>query len=87
MDDLNEELHPDYLKGFNEGYLIAENLPTLAEKLNKVKGDSMQLLGLRHGIEQFDKEKTKDLPAWLKKDRQTSLDKDSEKDKDEKEKE
>ncbi|RRA98608.1 hypothetical protein [Larkinella rosea] len=83
-----------YLKGFNEGYIIAQNMPELAEVLANVKSDSMRLNGLKAGREQYNKEQIEQLkthlPSWLKGDRLTkgqdstakSKDRDNELDKD-----
>lgn len=63
----DEKIAPEYLRGFNDSYLIAEHLPELSEKLSKVEGDSLRLQGMRDGRQQYlsDKVKTK-LPSWLK---------------------
>lgn len=59
MDEVNEQLHPDYQKRFNDGYLIAKHVPDLAEKLRKIKSNSVLVKGLVQGIEQYDLEKNK----------------------------
>jgi hypothetical protein len=94
MDDLNEQLHPDYLKGFNDGYLIGEHIPGLASQLAKANGKSLKLEGMKAGIEQYqlEKNKTKEqnkeetnkdyYPTWITLDRSST----TEKDKDDKDK-
>ena len=63
----NYKIEPDYLKGFNEGYTIAQALPELAEQLARVDNDSVRYMGFKQGREQFQKEQLKErLPAWLK---------------------
>lgn len=81
----NNIVHPDYQQGFNEGYMIAKKLPSLARKLSTATGKSDRFHGILKGIEEFEKEKAKDrLPSWLREDRLSNLDKgdDLEKDKD-----
>lgn len=83
MED-QDTIPPEYLTGFNKGYTIAEHMPELAAKLAKAKGNSLQLDGIRQGIEQYDLEKTKELnklkdhyPGLLGKDNITSTEKDT----------
>lgn len=62
----NENPSPDYLKGFNYGYMIAEHIPDLAKQLSTVTGASDRFIGMKHGIEQFSKEKIQSItPDWL----------------------
>lgn len=56
MKKLNEK---EYIKGFNEGYLISKDLPNLAIQLSKTETTDSRGQGLRDGIEQFDLEKSK----------------------------
>ena len=68
MDTAN--IHPDYLKGFNEGYILKKHLPDVAEKLEKSIGQSQRADGFRSGRDQAEQEKNRDAyPAWLKKER------------------
>lgn len=65
MEDENK-IDPDYLKGFNEGYLIAQHMPELAEQLSKAQGEGTRLAGLKAGRDQYTTERMKDrLPSWL----------------------
>jgi hypothetical protein len=61
-----------YIKGFNEGYIIARDMPQLAEILAKVESNSERLKGLKAGREQYNHEQIKQLrnllPGWLKKE-------------------
>ncbi|MCF2491118.1 hypothetical protein [Dyadobacter sp. CY347] len=63
----DEKIDPAYLKGFNDSYLIAENMPDLSEKISKVEGNSQRLQGMRDGRQQYLSEQLKSkLPSWLK---------------------
>ena len=65
-----ETPHPDYLKGFNEGYMLASNFPELTETLGNAVGDSIRSQGFKAGKEQFVFEKKEArYPAWLKENR------------------
>ncbi|MCX6315974.1 MAG: hypothetical protein NTW29_01685 [Bacteroidetes bacterium] len=76
---------PDYLKGFNYGYMIAEHVPDLAKQLSTATGASDRFVGMKHGIEQFELEKSKsDVPKWLNPDRLKDLDSGPSKDKEDK---
>jgi hypothetical protein len=58
---------PDYLKGFNEGYTIAKDMPELADRLSSIKGDGDRLQGLQDGRKEYILDKAKELrPDWLK---------------------
>ncbi|MVM32460.1 hypothetical protein GO755_20615 [Spirosoma sp. HMF4905] len=69
MED-NNKVEPDYLKGFNEGYVIAQSVPDLAEQLVKVQTDSQRMAGFKAGRDQYVTERMREhLPSWLKADR------------------
>ena len=69
-----ETPHPDYLKGFNEGYMISKHLPDLAGKLPSALGENERGKGFLDGKQQFLAEKNKDrTPSWLKNDRLSNL--------------
>jgi hypothetical protein len=64
-----EETTPssEYLKGFNEGYILAKDNSELAEKLSKTKSNSERLLGFQDGHKTYVLEKLKKLrPTRLK---------------------
>lgn len=66
MEETNK-IDPDYLKGFNDGYIIARYEPELAEKLSKIEAVSPRIVGMQQGRQQFIKEQLKvKLPNWLK---------------------
>ncbi len=80
--DENNTPHPDYIKGFNEGYLLAKHDPELLEKLPVDLGKSERGAGFKAGKEQYFLEKAKERqPAWMRKDRIANLDKTKGKDK------
>ena len=65
-----DKVEPEYVKGFNEGYIISQHKPELAQKLASIKSDFIRLVGFKAGREQYQAEQTKHrLPAWLKGDR------------------
>lgn len=65
-----DPIHPDYNKGFNDSYLLAQHLPELAEKLSTLQGNSPRLQGMREGRQQYLSEQVKaKMPSWLKEDR------------------
>ncbi len=73
MEDI-EPVDPEYLKGFNEGYLIKEHLPDLADRLADSIGDSMRSQGFKDGRVEMIREREKErYPKWLRSDRLSSL--------------
>lgn len=52
---MEEQASPsaEYLKGFNEGYLLSREAPSLADKLSKVQGDNERTKGFLDGRRQF----------------------------------
>lgn len=65
----NETVHPDYQKGFNEGYAIAEIAPEIAATLLKVDAIGFRVEGMKAGINEYVHELAKiNTPAWLKRD-------------------
>lgn len=69
----NESVHPDYIKGFNEGYELAQMAPEFLETLAKVQSKSERMQGLLDGQKQFIKEKVDRLPDWMHKDYHKNL--------------
>lgn len=69
-----DKVEPEYVKGFNEGYLLAQHKPELAEKLAGIDSDFIRLVGFKDGRKQYDAERQKPrLPSWLKEDRLTRM--------------
>ncbi|WP_375447193.1 hypothetical protein [uncultured Fibrella sp.] len=69
MDD-QDKVEPDYVKGFNEGYILAKHMPELAERLADIDSDFVRLAGFKAGREQQQTEMARErLPAWLTGDR------------------
>lgn len=67
---------PDYLKGFNQGYIMAKHEPQLIEQILPSLGDSERGTGFKQGKEAYEAEKQKEhTPSWLKKDAFSDLDK------------
>lgn len=83
----NNTVHPDYQKGFNEGFSIAKFAPEIAVTLSKAQTQSERMKGFKDGRNEFLLEKEKDLPAFLRKDRISSITRKEEKDIDREEKE
>jgi hypothetical protein len=80
MDTQNSD--EQYIKRVNDGYLLAQYMPELAEKIKQAVKEKED--GLVAGIEQFGKELIKDqLPGWMQRDRFSDLDKDKENEKNE----
>ncbi len=77
---------PEYIKGFNYGYIIAEHIPDLAQQLSTATGNGDKMVGLKAGIEQYNYELDKKLtPQILKNDTHSKNQKDIHKDDIEKE--
>ncbi|RYZ82763.1 MAG: hypothetical protein EOP04_21410, partial [Proteobacteria bacterium] len=65
-----EFIEADYVKGFNEGYMLAKYAPDLAEQLAKATGTGSRLEGVKDAREVYLGEQREErLPNWLKKDR------------------
>ena len=87
MEDLELDPSPEFVKGFNEGYLLAEALPDLASDLIKAVGDSDRSKGFKSGYDQYELEHHKDFQiSWMKSndlgDRDIEADKERDLDKD-----
>lgn len=81
----DKEPHPDYLKGFNEGFTMAKYMPELTEKIGKSLGGSDRGMGFSDGMDQFrvmEKDEQK-YPDWLRSDwqKEAGIDKAPEKEK------
>lgn len=60
---------PDFVKGFNEGYMLAKHLPDLAEQLGTTTGDTPRGSGIQAGRRQlFLEQEQERYPTWLRGD-------------------
>ena len=82
--ETNEQLpHPDFIKGYNQGYIIAQHEPELAEKLAQAMGDTERGKGFQGGRTEYLQEKSQEksrIPDWLAKDYYQNLNKEADKD-------
>lgn len=70
MENQEQDASPDYLKGFNEGYVLSRHMPELSEKLAKALPDDERSKGFKSGREELLKEHAQErYPSWLTKDR------------------
>ena len=61
------EVSKEYVKGFNNGYLIRKNHPVLAKNLlDGASGQSEYLEGLKAGGQEYEKEWAKNLEEMKK---------------------
>ena len=63
------DIHPDYIKGFNEGYLIRQERPELADSIAKSleNAQTERAMGFCAGSQQYEKEKEQVLSIpWMK---------------------
>ncbi len=58
MEDLKTEA--DFVKGFNDGYMIAKHAPTLSDHLSKIEAEAPHIEGLQQDIKQYTLEQIKD---------------------------
>lgn len=73
-----QQTSPTYQKGFNDGYIMTEHVPDLADQLAEVKSDSDRMDGFRNGRKQFVLDQTKEYrPNWLSRDRHDIKDQDA----------
>lgn len=67
---------PEYVVGFNQGWLMQQFEPQLTDKITPALSDSERSQGFKAGRDEFLLEKEKErYPDWLKQDRISSLDK------------
>lgn len=68
MEDQETQIDPNYIKGFNNGYILAKEEPELFEQIMKTPNEDKEYFkGLKAGGKEFIKEKFKD---QLQKDRE-----------------
>lgn len=59
------EATKDYIKGFNNGYLLSHHAADLADTvIDKLEGKEDYLQGLKDGKQQYEKELDKELSRW-----------------------
>lgn len=72
----NETPHSDFVKGFNEGYLMSQYIPEITAQIEKSLGESPRSHGFLSGKEQYQYEKEVQLyPSWLIDDKSSDLEK------------
>ncbi len=60
------DIDPEYLKGFNSGYLLAEANPELATSLSNAIPESFaRATGFKDGVSQLVLEKEQLYPSWM----------------------
>ena len=78
--ETSENPGSNYLKGFNEGYLIGIHLPTLSDKLSSSLSNSERSQGFAAGrleaVQEINQRMNVNRPAWLNPDRLSSARKD-----------
>lgn len=61
--------HPDFVKGFNEGYILTEHMPEIASKIADAVKGSEHGDGFNGGRDQYLHELAIErTPTWLKRD-------------------
>lgn len=53
MDNKDEKVTAEYVKGFNEGYLLAQFEPDLVERFMSIENTAERITGLREGAKQY----------------------------------
>lgn len=68
QDDKNDTT--EYIKGFNEGYLITQHLPDLSDKLATIESEAPRIDGFKDGRKEFVLEQLKSNRAkWVNAER------------------
>ncbi|CAG5012193.1 hypothetical protein DYBT9275_05126 [Dyadobacter sp. CECT 9275] len=71
MDTENEKPDPEYIRKFNQGYILAKYMPGLSERISKSKSQTPNLQAMQDGRKQFlSEEAISKAPSWLKPDPQ-----------------
>lgn len=64
---MEEQVNIDYVKGFNEGYVMTAYEPGLADKIAKIESGAVRLEGFRDGRKELTLEQVKGhQPSWMK---------------------
>lgn len=78
----NENVDAEYLRGFNDGYLLAKHQPDISKAIDSLKGNAERIQGIKDGMQEYSKELLAEKkPDWLKKDRVFKVKEDIEKNK------
>lgn len=56
----------DFIKGFNDGYIIAKHAPELSEQLSNIQSELPRMEGLQQGIHQHTIEQLRDIRSQWK---------------------
>ncbi|MBS1585521.1 MAG: hypothetical protein JSS82_08225 [Bacteroidetes bacterium] len=84
--EFDQEVNPEYLSGFNQGYALAQYAPEIGTHIATLLKDTERGNGFLAGREQFQSEKSKErIPEWLRENapdiyKDHDLDKELEKD-------
>lgn len=71
MDTENEKPDPEYIRKFNQGYILAKYMPELSEQISKSKSETSNFRAIQDGRQQFlSEEALSKAPSWLKPDPQ-----------------
>ncbi|TDI70669.1 MAG: hypothetical protein E2O88_03200 [Bacteroidetes bacterium] len=71
------ELSKEYIKGFNNGYLLRKHQPMIMKNLEQgIKGDSPYVQGLKDGNVEYELELNRKLELHQQKSKNKSMDKD-----------
>lgn len=65
----NETIHPEYQRGFNQGYELAQYASEFLETMSKIENKSERMQGLKDGWSQYTKEREARLKNWLPEDK------------------
>lgn len=64
---MEEQINIEYVKGFNEGYIMTAYEPGLADKIAQVESGAPHLEGFRDGRKELTLEQIKGhQPSWMK---------------------
>ena len=55
---MEEFIHPQYLKGFNDAYILVQHRPDLMEQIANTTSNTTYLEGLKDGKRTYEQERT-----------------------------
>lgn len=81
---MQEEQTPsqEYIKAYNQGYMIQKHLPDLADNISRSLPNTERSEGFKDGQEQYKFEREKSRPKFLQSDRLSKINPDPNKSKD-----